>query len=93
MKHLLLSIVLASFSLIGLSQTPSELKAETIDSLVLWVSQNIQSPPKDSTLVNRNAHKAVKLSENANNKVQLAASYRNLATWHLGAKTIDSTTF
>ena len=93
MKHLLISLVLAFFSLISLSQTPSEQKAEMLDSLVQWVSENMQSKIKDSVQVYSKAHRAVKLAEEKNNKTQLAISYRNLATWHLGSESKDSTNF
>jgi signal transduction histidine kinase len=93
MKHQLISLILAFFSLISLSQTPSEQNAETLDSLVQWVSENMQSKLKDSLQVYAKAHRAVKLAQENNNKPQLAISYRNLATWHLGSKSKDSTNY
>ncbi|MGB4843516.1 MAG: ATP-binding protein, partial [Ferruginibacter sp.] len=45
----------------------------------------------DSGLVYSNAHLAVQQSKKENNQKLLAASYSNLATWHRGNKTIDST--
>jgi two-component system NtrC family sensor kinase len=93
MKHLLISLVLAFFSLISLSQTPSEQNAKMLDSLVQWVSENIQSKVKDSAQVYSKALRAAKLAKENNNKTQLAISYRNLATWHLGSESKDSTKF
>lgn len=93
MKHQLISLISAFFSLISLSQTPSEQNAEMLDSLVPWVSENMQSQVKDSLQVYAKAHRAVKLAEENDNKAQLGISYRNLATWHLGSESKDSTHF
>ena len=93
MKHLSISLALAFFTLISLSQTPSQQNAEMLDSLVQWVSENMQSQVKDSVQVYLKAHRAIKLAEENNNEIQLAISYRNLATWHLGSQSKDSTNF
>ena len=93
MKHLLLFIVLVCFSWISLPQTPSNQKEVTLDSLISWVSKHTKEQLNDSALVFKKAHKAVQLSKEKNDKKQLAVSYRNLALWHRGAKTIDSTMY
>jgi signal transduction histidine kinase len=93
MKHPTISLVLAFYSLISISQTPSEQSTDVIDSLVQSVSTNMQSQAMDSLQVYSKAHSALKLAKANNNREQLAISYRNLATWHLKSESQDSTNF
>lgn len=93
MKRLLLALVLTCFSWISIPQAAPNQKEDALDSLIVWVSNQIKKQKIDTALVYENAHKAMHLSEAYNKKEQLAISYRNLAFWHKGEKSLDSTNY
>jgi signal transduction histidine kinase len=71
----------------------STMAQKELDQLISDVSEQLQNTIKDSLQLYRNAHRSVKLSEENNDKESLAASYRNLARWHMGNTSPDSTIY
>ena len=88
MKTVLLTISFLFFFWIGFGQNQSNL-----DTLVIGVTNSLESHIQDSASVYKNAHLAARLSKKENNTKQLAASYRNLASWHKANLTNDSTLY
>ncbi|MBU2938914.1 tetratricopeptide repeat protein [Lacinutrix sp. C3R15] len=75
------------------SQTSiTENKIHTKD-LVASISKQLQLPITDSIAFTKNMFKAVLLSKQANDKTKLIKSYHNLAKWHEGNTTLDSTIY
>lgn len=89
MKILLLSIFVC-FGSNCTAQSDRAWNQLPLDSLVSRVSLALQEKITDSAMLYSHALLAVKLSKGKKDKLQLAKSYRNLATWHSGNKSIDS---
>ena len=66
---------------------------QDLDQLILEVTEQLQNKIQDSVKLYRDAHRAVKLSKEKKNQKSLAASYRNLALWHMGSPDLDSTIY
>jgi len=66
---------------------------EELDSLLVETSEKLKTPIQDSVQLFKDLHRAVSLSETKNSPEQLASSYKNLALWHMGNPTTDSTVF
>ena len=60
------------------------------DSLVEWVSEALESSISDSALVYRNAHLSIIQTRGKKDAEALALAFRNLAIWHRGSPSIDS---
>ncbi len=83
LKSVILGILLCSLSNIAFSQGQTE-------QLLSSISEKLKAPIADSVQLYNDLHRARLLSEKKETK-QLASSYKNLATWHMGNPTIDST--
>ncbi len=86
-----LIILLIIFSQVNISAQSKIEPPYPLDSLVTWVSHAVHQPIKDSAMLLAKARRAVVQAKEKNNKLLLAISYRNLATWHSGNNSIDST--
>ena len=64
-----------------------------IEKLVTTISEQLQKPISDSSQVYQNLFKAVALSKVANNKQLQVKSYQNLAIWHQGGISLDSSIY
>jgi len=87
----LLIIMLFSFS--GVSQDISTESKVDIELLVSSVSKQLLLPITDSTTVYQSMFKAVKLSKQTKDKKNLIKSYYNLAKWHEGNTSLDSSIY
>jgi two-component system, NtrC family, sensor kinase len=61
--------------------------------LIADISKKLQSPIQDSVQLYKDLHRTMRLSEIESASEKIAATYKNLATWHLGNPTIDSTVY
>ena len=64
--------------------------ANSPDSLVEWVSEALESSISDSALVYRNALLSIAQAQDKKDAETLALAFRNLAVWHRGSPSIDS---
>jgi len=86
-------MLLLFFSFNSFSQSTSTEDQNNIKALVSLISEQLQLPISDSIQINNNMFKAVLLSKEAYDKTSLIKSYHNLATWHEGNSTLDSTIY
>ncbi|OUR92238.1 histidine kinase [Flavobacteriales bacterium 34_180_T64] len=84
---LMLALCCASLNVQAQNSTIVEL-----DTLIIWLEQHIDNS-KDSTLIYKTAHKALKLSRNKSRKKSLANSYRYLSIYHKEYAQIDSSLY
>ncbi|OZV69040.1 tetratricopeptide repeat-containing sensor histidine kinase [Winogradskyella aurantia] len=89
-----LSLLFACFIISGvLSQEVSDEKEELLNQMMSEHSEQLTRPVVDSTKLYSDLQRAVKLAIRGNFKMQLAQAYRNLAQWHNGNVSLDSSVF
>ena len=92
MKQILVLIFFLIHYYASIAQTSSVPK-DNPSKLVSWVTQQLETATIDSLAVFQMAHQSLEAAKIENKKKLVAAAYRNLATWHLGSKKIDSSVY
>ncbi len=88
------SLLLLCFTIsIGFSQEAATSSEKKLATLISNISEQLESPILDSTELYTDLHRTLKLAQSGNFKTQLARSFRNLAIWHNGSVSIDSSEF
>ncbi len=77
----------------GYSQNTSTENQKDIEALVLSITEQLELPITDSTQIYKEMFRAVRISKEANDNVNLIKSYHNLAQWYKGNATLDSTIY
>ncbi|MFC0605057.1 tetratricopeptide repeat-containing sensor histidine kinase [Winogradskyella pulchriflava] len=76
-----------------IAQNTSTVNQNDVEALVSSISEQLTQPITDSTKVYKSLFYAVNSSKQNDNKTYLIKSYHNLAKWHQGNTSIDSTLF
>ncbi len=77
----------------GFSQEAATNNEKDLATLISKISEQLESPILDSTQLYTDLHGTVKLAQSGNFKMELARSFSNLAVWHSGSVSIDSSEF
>lgn len=88
------SLLLLCFTISnGFSQEAVTNSEKSLETQISKISEQLKSPILDSTQLYTDLHRTVRLAQSGNFKNQLALSFRNLAVWHSGSVSTDSSEF
>jgi len=87
----LITLLLIGYS--GFSQQTSTENINEIKTLLSSITEQLENAKTDSMQIQADMFRVVRLSKQANDKSYLIKSYYNLATWHKGNTTLDSTIY
>ncbi|MBQ0768510.1 MAG: tetratricopeptide repeat protein, partial [Bizionia sp.] len=88
--HLIALLLMGTSSF---SQQTSTENKHDIETLLSSISEQFENAKTDSMQIQTNMFRVVRLSKQADDKSYLIKSYYNLATWHKGNTTLDSTIY